>query len=270
MVDILKNASKSVLGEAIDRNLMEQNRFWGSSPYSDFHDRTHVIWFITGYPVSVLNAVSGARIPHAAVDAIIEDVLEYFIPHQIPVTWWVGPLTRPRNLGESLEEHGFKRALEMPGMVKNLSILEPVGELPHDFSIIQVSEESHLRKWADAQSKGFGGGQDEADIFFKFERSLGMNPHSRWIRFVGMVEGEPVAVSVLFLGAGVAALFNVAVVPEFRRKGFGTLITQEPLRRARSMGYHYGVLKATPLGTELYKSMKFEECSKIHMYVYKL
>lgn len=269
MNEILKNASKTVLGEALDRNLTEQIRFWGSSPYSEFHDGTEVIWFITGYPVSVLNAVSGARLPNNNVDTTIEDALEHFTRYQIPVTWWIGPLTRPRNLGESLEDHGFKEALEMLGMHLHLSTLPPAVEFPDDFSIVQVSEEFSLRKWADAQSKGFGGDQNEADIFFKFEKSLGMDTQSRWLRFVGMVEDEPVAVSILFLEAGVAALFNVAVVPEFRRKGFGTLMTQEPLLRARSRGYHYGVLKATSMGTELYRSMKFEECCKIHMYVYK-
>jgi ribosomal protein S18 acetylase RimI-like enzyme len=96
-----------------------------------------------------------------------------------------------------------------------------------------------------------------------------MNPHSQWLRFVGLLNDEPVAVSILFLGAGVAAIFNVAVVPECRRQGFGTLITREPLLRARSMGYRYGVLKATPIGTKLYKNMKFEECCKISMYVCK-
>ncbi|MBU7012993.1 MAG: GNAT family N-acetyltransferase [Theionarchaea archaeon] len=77
---------------------------------------------------------------------------------------------------------------------------------------------------------------------------------------------EPVAVSILFLGAGVAAIFNVAVVPEFRRQGLGTLITRAPLLRARLMGYRYGVLKATQMGTKLYKNMKFEKCCTIFMY----
>jgi len=128
--------------------------------------------------------------------------------HHVPTTWWVGPSTRPENLGEYLEQI-FSSNLRSP--------------------------------W-------------------------GMNPYSQWLRFVGLLNDEPVAVSILFLGAGVAAIFNVAVVPEFRRQGLGTLITRAPLLRARLMGYRYGVLKATQMGTKLYKNMKFEKCCTIFMY----
>ena len=257
--NILRRASKIALREAIEANLIEQNRFWGSSPKSEFHDGKDLIWFITGYPVSVLNAISGAKISGKNIDAVIEETLKHFEKHHVPTTWWVGPSTRPENLGEYLEQHGFEKTLEMPGMTIDLSTLDTV-EYPDDFSIMVVSNENRLRTWADTQSKGFGGSQDQADIFFEFEKSLGMNPHSQWLRFVGLLNDEPVAVSILFLGAGVAAIFNVAVVPEWRRQGFGTLITREPLLRARSMGYRYGVLKATPMGTRLYQKMEFEEC----------
>jgi hypothetical protein len=39
-----------------------------------------------------------------------------------------------------------------------------------------------------------------------------------------------------------------------------------PLLKARDLGYHYGVLKSTPVGMNLYLSLDFEKCCDISLY----
>ncbi|MFW9906090.1 MAG: hypothetical protein ACFFFH_17335 [Candidatus Thorarchaeota archaeon] len=62
------------------------------------------------------------------------------------------------------------------------------------------------------------------------------------------------------------AVFNVATVPKFRRQGIGTIMTKISLLKGKSLGYNYGVLKASSMGMHLYRKMDFKECCKIGLY----
>ena len=59
--------------------------------------------------------------------------------------------------------------------------------------------------------------------------------------------------------AGVAGLYNVGTLPEFRGRGLGTLVSLAALEAGRGDGYRWGVLQASAMGEPLYRSMGFEQ-----------
>jgi ribosomal protein S18 acetylase RimI-like enzyme len=83
---------------------------------------------------------------------------------------------------------------------------------------------------------------------------IGQTP---WQIYVGRLDGEPVAINMLFCGAGVASVYAVGTVPSARGRGIGGAITLMPLLEAREMGYRYGVLFATQMGIHTYERIGF-------------
>jgi GNAT superfamily N-acetyltransferase len=78
-------------------------------------------------------------------------------------------------------------------------------------------------------------------------------------RYLGLIHGQPVAMSALFLAAGVAGIYEVLTLPHLRGQRVGGAMTRYPLQVARQLGYRIGVLEASPMGLPLYHHLGFHE-----------
>ncbi len=87
--------------------------------------------------------------------------------------------------------------------------------------------------------------------------------------FIGWLDSRPVATSLLFMGGGVAGIYSVGTIPEMRRRGIGKWMTHYTLLQGRSMGYKAGVLSASKMGLNVYRSLGFQEYCKIDEYLWR-
>jgi GNAT superfamily N-acetyltransferase len=174
--------------------------------------------------------------------------------------WWVGPDSDP-GTGERLVRRGYTRLGRMPVMAADLSRV-PGLTRPAGLTIEQVSGRPGVEEYVDAYLAAFGFAENLRDALVDTEmRSL-----DSMIRLVGRVDGRVVATSAVLLGAGVAGLYWIATVPEYRGRGIGAELTTAAMRVARDHGAAVGTLQASTMGEPVYRRLGFTEVGEVVLY----
>lgn len=263
---ILKDFAAQAVTAAIEENLFGAFANSGRLPQAELHDDPDMMWFITGVPFPLLNGVFRARLAADGIDTKIEATLARFKSRQVPMIWWTGPATRPAGLGKHLEAQGLSHAEDLPGMAVDLRTLRDDLSMPAGLTIEPVGDMATLEHWLHAFTAGFELSDLVAKAFFDLFAVLGFGSDQPFRHYVGWLRGKPVAASSRFLGAGVVGIYNVATVPDARRKGIGAALTLAPLHEARTSGYRVGILHSTPIGVGVYRSLGFQEYCKVSLY----
>ena len=198
-------------------------------------------------------------IPEDKADEVITSIIARYEEIDKPWKWWVGPTCKPDNLPEYLERHGLECGGDTPYMAVELDKLNDV-DVPDELEIRLVEDSETLRLWSKAVATGFGYPQ-LVDEFYAVEshESLWL-PHRR--RYVGFSDGVPVCGSCVLVDLGIAGIYEVATVPEARRRGFGTAITLAPLKDSSELGVKVGVLHSSSMGYGVYKRIGFKDIGK--------
>ena len=262
MQDCLQDLSSANLIHAIENNIFPFFQSFDQWPRAEIHDEAEILWTITNVPFPLLNCVLRARIPPDKIDSTIEAVIARGKMHGVPLLWLTGPESQPADLGIHLERHGFISELSA-GMAIDLAQLKEDLPIPTGFTCQQVTGTAALRIWGQVFGAAFGAPDSAVEALCDLTLCTGLD---KMRCYLGWLNGKAVAISSLFLGEGVAGIYNVATLPEARRRGIGALITSLPLREARTEGYKAGVLQASQMGEPVYRSLGFQEYCKIGFY----
>jgi ribosomal protein S18 acetylase RimI-like enzyme len=268
MSDILENLSTPALVRAIKANRFEWYEYLGRSPKAEFYSSPGLIWLLTGTPFPLMNTVIRTQLKRDNVNEIIEETVAHFkSKNVISFTWWAEPGTQPTDLGDRLLAHGFTYAEGPPGMAVDLLALNEDITAPSDLRIRHVGDAGTLKQWVSTLISGFELPNSSSEGGF-FDLLIGLGFDLPLRNYVGLLDGEPIATALLFLGAGVAGIYGVATVPKARRQGIGAALTLAPLREARAMGYRIGILHSSEIGLGLYRRLGFQEYCKMSHYLW--
>ena len=265
MPEVLTDLSDASLVRAIEENQWFAFPHFASPPVGEIHREPDRRWYRTGRDSFLLNGVLGARFPAEEVGERIEVTLEPF--RGLPMVWVTGPATAPPDLGERLVARGFAEE-EQSGMAVDLAALPDPADLPRGVEIDRVDDDPvALREGADIVELAFEMPAVVLDTLLESLSALAPEDRELVHSYVATLHGEPVGASTLFLGAGVAGIYNVATVPDARGRGIGTAIALHPLGEARALGYRAGILQSTPAATHLYRRLGFRELCSVALHV---
>ena len=262
---ILRDISPTALIAAIEENLFALIPTFSKWPQAEVYDGAEIKWSVTRIPFPMFNSVFRARLASQQVDAAIQAVIARASTRNVPILWWTGPQTQPIDLATYLEANGFTHIGHEPGMAVDLALLNENWTVLPGLGFERVSNAETLKKWCQTCVKGFGMPCIVEDAFFDFMSHVGF---STSLPYIGLLNDQPVATSLLVLAAGVAGIYNITTIPEARQKGIGTWMTLTPLRDARKMGYHFGILHASEMGVNVYRRLGFQEYCQIGHYIW--
>jgi hypothetical protein len=267
MQKIIEDVASKELGPALEANMIAFRSVYGRANGCTLHATSDVIWFYTGIPVPVLNGVLFAQLNPNEVKATVERLQAKIVEQGAPALWWLGPQSKPAQLGSLLEHHGLHPAGEVPGMAIELAGVENQVEMLPGFTIQKVTTKEMQAVWAQITAVGTGFSDSAADAMVQLEAALSDPQYKAQHRYLGLLNGIPIATSALTLDSGVAGIYAVITIPSARGKGIGRAMTVLPLLEARQLGYRVGILQASEMGYSLYQKIGFQDVCRYRLYL---
>ena len=267
MSEIMTDRSDEALTWAIEENFFKFVSLLKQYPKAEVHDDLELLWTITDIPFFLFNVQMRARLLPEVVEPEIRSAIERGQSHKVPICWYVSQTTKPVDLWNHLEKHGFIAEEPEIGMAIDFSLINQSLPVAPDLRIERVENREMLQTWCHTASSGFDMPAFVGEAFHDIFLFLGLSKLSPVHHYIGYLNGEPVATSTLYPGAGVAGIYDVSTLPEARRQGIGAAMTIQALQDARQMGYQVGILQASQMGLPVYKRIGFKEYCKINLYI---
>jgi ribosomal protein S18 acetylase RimI-like enzyme len=261
------HASRRDVVEAVDRHQWELAIRWTEVQDGLVVDTPGLVRTINP-PVKVAfaNGVYRVRMEPDEVGDAVRESTAAFREADVPALWWGNDLSRPLDAGTALAAHGWRPDESMPWMATPIDrIVWP--ETPAGLEIARVTGDEQHRAWLEGMTRGFSMTSPERGAMTALASAVGYGEDAPWIRWAGFVDGRAVASAGLMLAGGVAGIYNVATVPEARRRGIGAAMTARAVAAGRERGHEVAVLGASPLGRGVYERMGFAEVCRERLFL---
>jgi ribosomal protein S18 acetylase RimI-like enzyme len=219
-----------------------------------------------GLLCDTFNAVCGAKLTGEKAQQAVQAAIDYFTGKKRPFSWWLSPGDQPDNLADFLLEAGLKEDYSELAMAADLMQL-PSGDLaPNGLRLQRVQTAAQLADFAHIISVMWSPPDPEVVHFYDLAAPAILKPDSPMWFYVGYVDEKPVCTAEVTVAEGIAGLYNICTLPDYRQRGFGTAMTLQPLIDAQANGCKTAVLQATEAGARVYKRLGFETFGTITEY----
>ena len=224
-------------------------------------------FFMTGLPSLMANGVCRTRLSDDEAPAWILKAKRLCQERGLPMMWLVGRQTPPVALGEMLVTHGFR---ERPQRSMALDLGQTPVEAPDvpGLSITDATGDQGMRDFR-LVCADFGADQATLDGYLQLLLAAGHGCGKPIRHFVGYLEGRPVSCSSLACFDGVAGVWNVVTLEDYRGRGIGTALTIHACFAGKARGYRYCVLSASRLGASVYRRIGFVDTGSQSMFMWR-
>ena len=173
---------------------------------------------------------------------------------EVQVEWCFSVLPGMVNLFENVMRHfTISSRRTLPEMIlprERAKLREP----PSDLQVKPVRNMDELRTWANVASVGFEMG--DPNFFERMASPEGLSS-SGFTYYLGWNSEKAVATSASYVSKGIAGVYAVCTLPEFRGRGYGEAMSVVAARNGFSKGCNLSSLQASSVGFPLYYRMGF-------------
>jgi GNAT superfamily N-acetyltransferase len=268
---ILRDHSKNKIIEAMENNGLG----WvllppPNSPKYEINIMDDMIRFSTGLNHPWGNWIVNIRFNTQNVKSRITENMKFYHEKELAMMWWISPSSTPDNLLSLLENAGLQvpkegalgMACDLRGLTRN-HLEEVLNKL--QIKVTKITSENALELWGKVFQEGYSVSERIAEMFLNLIKSI---ENSYLDNYIAIFQEQPVAIaSVLYYG-GIAGIFNIATLPDYRGQGIGTAITLVPLMDAKKKDYEIAWLESSEMGVNLYKRIGFQEYCKFFRCIY--
>jgi len=258
MKENLKQITSNTINFYIEQNL--DDFYINSSQHPNFISRIEdKISWILARNADWPDCIFRVNFENLNMKSEIKEVKNLIRNGKAPNGWTVGPLTRPRNLGNKLMKYGFSDIYHQVGMAIELKYLDKKPINANKLIIQKIENKESLIQWSNVVSEVFNLKLELDYLNFLF---LQKEAHF----YVGNFEEKVVSALLLYTSSGVAGLHAVSTLSEYRNHGFGLAISRSALIDAYKKGLNVGVLQASSLGERIYRKLGFHKFCDIISY----
>jgi GNAT superfamily N-acetyltransferase len=207
----------------------------------------------------LFNLVAGADFHPGREEERTADLADLMTAHGLPWLWWETPGHQPHV--PTLEARGLHRE-DIPGMYVELDgRVDPRSDVRMD-----PVDEGGLATYLDVFMEGFAMPEFVREPMGGLFLSC-LDPEL-FVHLVAWEDGQPVACGTVFLDAGTAGVYNIAVPERHRGRGLGYAITAALINVGVDAGCTSSVLHASEMGRPVYEKLGYEEVCQTPQWIW--
>lgn len=184
------------------------------------------------------------------VDEIAGSIKNNALPNGILIT----PKSEPSDIISLLEAKGFDLDYSSPGMVMELSQLEPCTHQEDKIRSIKVADAGLLRKWVDVVNLDFH--------IMSYEQFYDLYCLAEVHLYLSFYNDIPVGTFMIIRDGELITVEMVNTLKEYQKKGIATAALTQILYECKSAGVCIATLRSSIEGIHLYTKIGFKECCK--------
>lgn len=163
--------------------------------------------------------------------------------------------THASEWGAQAVQLGFMQGYTVPVMVCRLQDYHPTLQVASAITTQKVGDASAYQQAFDVIHAVYGGDPSLTRFF---------NPYGRIGLYTGYWNQAPVSAATVWPFAGVAGIYSVATLPEYRQRGLALATIQHALNDAVTAGHDLAVLRTVDELVPFYEQLGFRMVGKLH------
>ena len=250
-----------IISQQLDENIIGKLSYLPKLMKMDVSDGDEVLQVNTEISSDMFNVVC-----MKVVCSDLQPIHSMFLANSLPFALWIGFGDSSIKCKETIQELGIECCEVETGMFINIEKMTETHECD-TLKILQVVDSRTLRDFITAYRELIPMDGDAIDLFYSTSKPFILDVDSKLKLFVGYIADRPVSTAALFLSSDVAGVWDVTVLPDFRRMGIATDMVSHVLSKASSKhGCDIGVLTASELGKKVYSKMGFQSVKDFYIF----